>query len=85
MRYVIIGAGAVGTIGVRLSQAGRDVTLVARGAHLDAVRRQGLLLAAPDGEHTARYLPSAVPLSTGIGRLRDEGRAVLAAAGIAHT
>ncbi|MFI9641940.1 ketopantoate reductase family protein [Micromonospora sp. NPDC051925] len=49
MRYVIIGAGAVGgTIGVLLAEAGRDVTLVARGAHLDAIRRQGLTLRTPD-------------------------------------
>lgn len=55
MRYVIIGAGAVGgTIGVRLSEAGRDVTLVARGAHLDAIRTRGLTLTTPDGEYTAR-------------------------------
>ncbi|MGC5306424.1 ketopantoate reductase family protein [Micromonospora zamorensis] len=55
MRYVIIGAGAVGgTIGVRLAEAGRDVTLVARGAHLDAIRARGLTLRQPDGEVTAR-------------------------------
>ncbi|WP_422771762.1 ketopantoate reductase family protein [Plantactinospora sp. WMMC1484] len=55
MRYVIIGAGAVGgTIGVRLSEAGRDVTLAARGAHLAAIREHGLTLGTPDGEHVAR-------------------------------
>lgn len=55
MRYVIIGAGAVGgTIGVRLNQAGHDVTLVARGAHLAAIRERGLTLASSDGLHTAR-------------------------------
>jgi 2-dehydropantoate 2-reductase len=52
---VIIGAGAVGgTIGVRLGQAGHDVTLVARGAHLEAIRRRGLTLRSPDGEVTWR-------------------------------
>ncbi|WP_328340153.1 ketopantoate reductase family protein [Micromonospora sp. NBC_00421] len=55
MRYVIIGAGAVGgTIGVLLGEAGRDVTLVARGAHLDAIRRQGLTLRTPDRAVTWR-------------------------------
>ncbi|MFF5174386.1 ketopantoate reductase family protein [Micromonospora sp. NPDC000089] len=50
MHYVIIGAGAVGgTIGVRLAEAGHDVTLVARGAHLAALRRDGLTLHSPDG------------------------------------
>ncbi|MGN9805381.1 ketopantoate reductase family protein [Micromonospora sp. L32] len=55
MRYVIIGAGAVGgTIGVRLGEAGHDVTLVARGAHLDAIRRRGLTLRTPDRTATWR-------------------------------
>jgi 2-dehydropantoate 2-reductase len=44
-RFVIIGAGAVGgVIGGRLAQHGHDVVLVARGAHLDALRRDGLHL-----------------------------------------
>ncbi|WP_448061342.1 ketopantoate reductase family protein [Cellulomonas hominis] len=43
MRYVIIGAGAVGgTIGGLLAAQGRDVALVARGAHLAALRSTGL-------------------------------------------
>ncbi|MEV7329173.1 2-dehydropantoate 2-reductase N-terminal domain-containing protein [Micromonospora sp. NPDC093244] len=55
MRYVIIGAGAVGgTIGARLAEAGRDVTLVARGTHLDAIRDRGLTLRQPDGDITVR-------------------------------
>lgn len=50
VRYVIIGAGAVGgTIGVRLNQAGHDVTLTARGTHADAMRERGLTLHSPDG------------------------------------
>lgn len=55
MRYVIFGAGAVGgVIGGRLHAAGRDVTLVARGDHLTALRRDGLTLATPDGEEHLR-------------------------------
>ena len=50
MRYIIIGAGAVGgTIGECLFQGGHEVVLVARGAHLDALRRYGLRLATPLG------------------------------------
>jgi 2-dehydropantoate 2-reductase len=50
VRYVIIGAGAVGgTIGGRLYQHGHDVTLIARGAHFAAIREHGLTLATPDG------------------------------------
>lgn len=50
MRYIIIGAGAVGgAIGGRLHDAGHDVVLVARGAQLDALRTRGLQLRTPDG------------------------------------
>lgn len=53
MRFVIYGAGAVGgAIGGRLFEAGHDVTLVARGDHLAALRRDGLTLASPDGTVT---------------------------------
>jgi 2-dehydropantoate 2-reductase len=51
MRYVIFGAGAVGgVIGGRLHAAGNDVVLVARGAHLAALQRDGLRLLTPEGE-----------------------------------
>lgn len=50
MRYVVVGAGAVGgAIGGHLALAGRDVVLVARGAHLDALRTSGLDLRTPAG------------------------------------
>ncbi len=49
MRHIIYGAGAIGgTMGARLAQAGHDVVLVARGAHLDAMRTSGLRLITPD-------------------------------------
>ncbi|NJQ08658.1 ketopantoate reductase family protein [Streptomyces lonarensis] len=49
MRYIIIGAGAVGgAIGGRLFQSGHEVVLVARGDHLAALREEGLHLATPD-------------------------------------
>ncbi|MGV9456910.1 ketopantoate reductase family protein [Streptomyces sp. NPDC003635] len=55
MRYIIIGAGAVGgVIGGRLAGAGHEVVLVARGAHLAALREAGLRLRVPDGEHVHR-------------------------------
>ena len=42
MRYVLVGAGAIGgLLGARMTQAGHDVTLVARGAHLEAMRDPG--------------------------------------------
>jgi 2-dehydropantoate 2-reductase len=51
MRYVIVGAGAIGaSMGGLLADVGREVVLVARGAHLDALRADGLHLALPDRE-----------------------------------
>jgi 2-dehydropantoate 2-reductase len=51
VRYIIYGAGAIGgTIGARLFEAGNDVVLICRGAHLDTIRRDGLLLRSPEGE-----------------------------------
>ncbi|MDG4784522.1 2-dehydropantoate 2-reductase N-terminal domain-containing protein [Micromonospora sp. WMMD1102] len=68
MRYVIIGAGAVGgTIGVRLGEAGRDVTLVARGAHLAAIRAHGLALDTPDGGYLGRLPAVGDPASADSG------------------
>ncbi|MEX1255783.1 MAG: 2-dehydropantoate 2-reductase N-terminal domain-containing protein [Dehalococcoidia bacterium] len=48
MRYVIYGAGAIGgSIGARLFQHEREVVLICRGAHLEAVRRDGLTFRTP--------------------------------------
>ncbi len=50
-RYIIFGAGAVGgLIGARLHRAGHDVTLIARGANLQALADKGLRLRTSDGE-----------------------------------
>ena len=49
MRYIIYGAGAIGgAIGARLFQAGHEVVLICRGAHLEAIRRDGLRLQTPE-------------------------------------
>jgi 2-dehydropantoate 2-reductase len=48
MRYVIYGAGGVGgVIAARLLQQGHEVVLIARGAHLDALRKGGLVFRSP--------------------------------------
>lgn len=50
MRICVVGAGAVGgVLGGYLARAGREVTLIARGAHLEAIRSQGLKLIAQEG------------------------------------
>ena len=49
MRFVVLGAGAVGgVVGGRLAQHGHSVVLIARGAHYEAIRDRGLRLEAPD-------------------------------------
>src|SRR5215207_7197961 len=59
MRYIIYGAGAIGGgIGGRLFEAGHDVVLICRGEHLEAIRRDGLLLRSPEGE-TRLPVPAA--------------------------
>jgi thiosulfate/3-mercaptopyruvate sulfurtransferase len=58
-RYVIIGAGAVGgTFAAELHRAGIETLLVARGAHLAALREHGLRYVRPDGVTSLR-LPVA--------------------------
>ena len=53
MRFVIFGAGAIGgVIGARLAQSGREVVLVARGAHLEAIRARGLRIESAGGSAT---------------------------------
>jgi 2-dehydropantoate 2-reductase len=58
MRICIVGAGAIGgLIGAKLSLAGEEVTLIDRGAHLNAIRANGLKLVMGDGtEHVAKDL-----------------------------
>jgi 2-dehydropantoate 2-reductase len=52
MKIVIVGSGGVGGyFGARLARAGEDVTFVARGAHLQAIREHGMRIrSAVDGE-----------------------------------
>jgi len=55
MRIMVVGAGGVGGyFGARLARGGQQVTVVARGAHLDAIRKEGLRVrSAIEGEYTA--------------------------------
>ncbi|MGY2050266.1 2-dehydropantoate 2-reductase [Methylobacterium sp. JK268] len=50
MSIAIVGAGAIGGyLGVRLADAGEQVTFIARGANLEAIRRDGIRLIEEDG------------------------------------
>src|SRR5947208_3520729 len=51
MRIAIMGSGAVGGyFGARLAAGGSEVTFIARGAHLAAMRENGLIVESPLGE-----------------------------------
>ncbi len=51
MRIAIMGSGGVGGyLGARLAKAGSDVTFIARGAHLAAMRQEGLRVESPRGQ-----------------------------------
>lgn len=51
MKIAVMGAGALGGyFGGRLAQAGHEVTLIARGAHLDAIKANGLKIHSPKGD-----------------------------------
>ncbi|MDG2112815.1 MAG: 2-dehydropantoate 2-reductase N-terminal domain-containing protein, partial [Actinomycetota bacterium] len=50
--YIVHGAGAIGCVlAARLSNAGARVGLVARGAHLEALRADGLYLSGQTEGH----------------------------------
>ncbi|MCZ4092341.1 ketopantoate reductase family protein [Sinorhizobium psoraleae] len=51
MRIAVMGSGGIGGyIGLRLAKAGEDVTFIARGEHLYAMRSNGLRLESPLGD-----------------------------------
>jgi 2-dehydropantoate 2-reductase len=62
MKICIYGAGSIGgLLGAHLAHTGHDVSLVARGPHLDAIRRDGLRLTGASGEFTVRPAASDNP------------------------
>jgi 2-dehydropantoate 2-reductase len=66
MKLCVFGAGAVGgLIAARLAQAGHDVSVVARGAHLTAIRERGLRLRSAAGESVARVRATDDPAGLG--------------------
>ena len=66
MKICIYGAGAIGGyLGLQLARAGLDVSLVARGRTLEAIRANGLKLLIGDEERTARPRASDRPAELG--------------------
>ena len=66
MKICVFGAGAIGGyMGVKLAQAGVDVSLVARGPHLAAMQQNGLRLIEDEQEHTVSVTASDTPEDLG--------------------
>jgi 2-dehydropantoate 2-reductase len=54
MRIAVLGAGAIGAyVGAALARGGADVHVVARGAHLEAMRREGIRVRSSRGDFAA--------------------------------
>lgn len=67
MRVCIFGAGAIGGyLGVQFAQAGADVSLVARGAHLAAMKKDGVRLLKGDEEIVAHPTCTDDPSELGV-------------------
>lgn len=55
MKFLIAGAGAIGAyIGARMTRAGEDVTLFARGPHLRAMQERGVRVISSEGDFVER-------------------------------
>ena len=66
MRICIYGAGAIGGyLGAQLALAGEDVTLIARGPHLEAMQSNGLKLRMGGEERVARPRCTSDPAEAG--------------------
>jgi 2-dehydropantoate 2-reductase len=64
VRICIVGAGAIGgLLGVRLAASGQEVSILARGDNLAAIRSHGLRLIEPDGSVVASQVKSSDDLA----------------------
>ena len=66
MRIAVMGAGSTGGyFGGMLARGGNDVTLIARGAHLEAIRSNGLKVVRDDEEFTVQCQATDNPAEVG--------------------
>lgn len=62
MRFIIYGAGGIGSImGGHLARIGHDVILVGRSGHIDAINAHGLSLVTPTGTHRLKIPAVTTP------------------------
>jgi 2-dehydropantoate 2-reductase len=67
MRIAVMGSGGVGGyFGARLAKGGADVAFVARGAHLAAMRANGLSVTGPDAFHLPKVTATDDPATIGV-------------------
>lgn len=66
MRIAVLGAGAIGAyVGAALARGGADVSLIARGAHLRAMQRDGVRVLSPRGDFAVRVTATSDPTEIG--------------------
>ena len=66
MRVAVLGAGAIGAyVGAALHRGGTEVHLIARGAHLDAIRSNGVKVLSSRGDFEARTPATDDPAEVG--------------------
>jgi len=67
MKIAVYGAGAIGgLLGARLARVGEDVTLIARGPHLAAMRDKGLKVSGAGGDFTVHPRATDNPAEAGV-------------------
>ena len=64
MKFLVVGAGAVGGVVAARLAATHDVTVVARGAHAEAIRARGLTVYAPSGTEVVQLRVLDAPVVT---------------------
>ena len=73
LKYMIIGAGGTGgAIGSHMARSGHDITFIARGRHLEAMKENGLRVRRPDGEFRIEKV-SAYTSDGFLKRMSDHG------------
>ena len=66
MRIAVMGAGGMGGwLGAKLSASGSDVSFIARGAHLEALRTNGLRVSGADSVHLTEVIATDRPEEIG--------------------
>ena len=70
MRIAVMGSGGLGGyFGARLAQGGADVHFIARGKHLEAMRRDGLRIEGPEPIHVGKVKATDDPRQIGVADL----------------